>query len=155
MNFVTMIVINVNLHITHINACTKSLLYWTAHLGVFNLQLGHLYEVLPEGHNTPALETGEFCEDKSVQLKKGCTVRTILHTRKQVQNASRVHGRTNLSCQTLRACQISASTASGAPLLGECPCSSVELYPKTCWSSRSQPTPELACTEGPDMFQTV
>lgn len=46
-----------------------SQLYCAAHLGMFYLQLSHLYEVLPEGHNTPALETGEFYED-NVQLKK-------------------------------------------------------------------------------------
>lgn len=31
-----------------------------AHLGVFYLKLSHFYEVLSEGHNTPALEVGEF-----------------------------------------------------------------------------------------------
>lgn len=31
------------------------------HLCVFYLKLGHLYEVLPEGHNSPAFENGELC----------------------------------------------------------------------------------------------
>lgn len=38
-------------------------LHRPAHLGMFYLELGHLYEVLPEGHDTPAFETGEFYED--------------------------------------------------------------------------------------------
>lgn len=108
-----------------------SQLYCAAHLGMFYLQLSHLYEVLPEGHNTPALETGEFYED-NVQLKKGA--HRFLHTKKQVQTkpASLMYRQTNLSSQTLRACQISAGTAAGAPLPGGYPCSSVEPYPKPC-----------------------
>lgn len=99
---------------------------------MFYLKLSHLYEVLPEGHDTPALETGEFYDDNIVQLKRG--LRTILDTKTQVEteHASLLHGCTNLSSQTLRACQISAGTAAGAPLPGECPCSSVEPYPKPC-----------------------
>ena len=49
--------------------CSRGL-YCAAHLGMFYLKLSHLYEVLPEGHDTPALETGEFYEDKIVLLKK-------------------------------------------------------------------------------------
>lgn len=32
-----------------------------AHLCVFYLKLCHLYEVLPEGHNSPAFENSELC----------------------------------------------------------------------------------------------
>lgn len=41
--------------------CTQ--LHCAAHLSMFYLKLSHLYEVLPEGHDTPAFETGEFYED--------------------------------------------------------------------------------------------
>lgn len=41
-------------------------LHRPAHLGMFYLELSHLYEVLPERHDTPAFETGEFYEDDIV-----------------------------------------------------------------------------------------
>lgn len=49
---------------------TQTQLCRVAHLGMFYLELSHLYEVLPEGHNTSALETGEFWENYIVQLWK-------------------------------------------------------------------------------------
>lgn len=96
---------------------------------MFNLKLSHLNKILPEGHNTPALETDEFYEENTEQF-----IKNVLHTKKPVQNGfeSIMHGRTNLSSQTLRACQISAGTAAGVPLPEECPCSSAEPYPKPC-----------------------
>ena len=42
-----------------------------AHLGMFYLKLSHFYEVLPEGHDTSALETGEFYEKNMVREKRG------------------------------------------------------------------------------------
>lgn len=45
-------------------------LYFAAHLGVLYLKLSHLYEVLSEGHDSSALETGEFCQDKIAEFKK-------------------------------------------------------------------------------------
>lgn len=54
---------------------------------MFYLQLGHLDQVLPEGHNAPALETGEFCEENDVRFKKGLHPISSLHfTRKRAQN---------------------------------------------------------------------
>lgn len=104
----------------------RSWLCCATHLGMFNLKLSHLYEILPEGHNTPALETDEFYKENSLK--------SVLHTKKLVQNGleSIMHGCTNLSSQTLRVCQISAGTAAGVPLPEECPCSSAEPYPKPC-----------------------
>lgn len=121
-----------------------------AYLSVFYLKLSHLYEILPEGHDTPAFKAGELYGEDTVQLKK-------TDTRKQVQteHAALMDGCTNLSSQSLRACQTSSGTAAGAPPPVECPCSSVEPYPKPCWSSHSQPKLGPACTEGPDMFPIV
>ena len=101
---------------------------------MFNLQLSHLYEVLPEGHNTPALETGEFYDDNSAQFKKKKALQRSAYcfTQNRKKSAHLMHGCTNLSSQTLRACRISAGTAAGAPLPGVCPCSSVEPYPEPC-----------------------
>lgn len=47
-----------------------SLIHTHTYLSMFYLELRHLYEVLPEGHNTSALEAGELWEDNTVQLDK-------------------------------------------------------------------------------------
>lgn len=84
---------------------------------MFNLKFSHLYEILPKGHNTPALETGEFYKENIVQLKWVCSA-NVSQTMEPVQNGPELImcGCTNLSSQTLRACQISADTAAGVPL---------------------------------------
>lgn len=61
----------------------------------------------------------------------------------------------NPSFPTLKACQISADSVSGAPLPVECPCSSAVPYLRPCWNSHSQLTLGLACRGDPDMFHTV
>lgn len=41
-----------------------------AYLSVFYLKLSHLYEILSEGHNTPAFKAGELYRDHIIQLKR-------------------------------------------------------------------------------------
>lgn len=67
-------------------------------------------------------------------LKRAHVVHTVVGRQEQVQNMSTSvrYGYTNLSSQTLKACQISAGSAAGDPLPEECPCFSVEPYPKPC-----------------------
>ena len=111
---------------------------------MFYLQLSHLYEVLPEGHNPPALETSELCEGRfKISLE---TPQHKYDTAAQFHT----HSPADLSSQTLRVCQTSSGTVAGAPLPGLRLCSSSGPSPGPCWSSRSQQGHGLVCTEGPD-----